>query len=516
MTACHAAFLGLRQEMSRWLGQSRRVDGPGPNGGGEDEANYSLAWFPHYLVTGEAGVPEHFRELLDALAGWVDRECHQGYEAEAEAHHGTEPFLLFLPRYLGLFPEDATAVRLLLDAARHIGNWGDGVPDWFDYDRNCFHHYRIGSRVVGSDPAEAYEVAEHLRFVHIALAAYRVSGDARYFDWAVRYGAEWARRLREAPAGPLPVMWTQDGDGVYRDERSTRAQRGMSAASHHADGDPLVGVEVLLASGAIYALGDLYALTGDAALHDAARRIAEPMVSQLGDPYVDPGAAAVAYYRLAFEDETLDESIREEIGGLPPASDDELVMTFPERHRRVARGVGRRNDMIHWGRTRDDGAISPADDPCAATLALAYQLTGDTSYAERAFGQARTKLMMARRVLRGGREHADMGGAVCSVAAGHGRNWGIGAVTGCYGQLSLGTREAMGRVAPSIDVADSDGAARIPESVLSLVRPSTCGGGQAQFHNAGDAATEFAWRPSGDDEWRPAHLQPGETKNVLL
>jgi len=290
----------------------------------------------------------------------------------------------------------------------------------------------------------------------------------------------------------------------------------MSAASHHADGDPLVGVEVLLASGAIYALGDLYALTGDAALHDAARRIAEPMVSQLGDPYVDPGAAAVAYYRLAFEDETLDESIREEIGGLPPASDDELVMTFPERHRRVARGVGRRNDMIHWGRTRDDGAISPADDPCAATLALAYQLTGDTSYAERAFGQARTKLMMARRVLRGGREHADMGGAVCSVAAGHGRNWGIGAVTGCYGQLSLGTREAMGRVAPSIDVADSDGAARIPESVLSLVRPSTCGGGQAQFHNAGDAATEFAWRPSGDDEWRPAHLQPGETKNVLL
>ena len=33
-------------------------------------------------------------------------------------------------------------------------------------------------------------------------------------------------------------------------------------------------------------------------------------------------------------------------------------------------------------------------------------------------------------ILRGGREHADMGGAICSVAAGHGRNWGHGAVPG--------------------------------------------------------------------------------------
>ena len=52
---------------------------------------------------------------------------------------------------------------------------------------------------------------------------------------------------------------------------------------------------------------------------------------------------------------------------------------------------------------------------------------------------AATRLNIARRVLRGGREHADMGGAVCSVAAGHGRNWGQGAVTACYGPLLLGT-----------------------------------------------------------------------------
>ncbi|MAF11111.1 hypothetical protein CMK11_11735 [Candidatus Poribacteria bacterium] len=515
MSDCQAEFAGLRSEMSHWLAQSRRVDGPGPNGGGEDEANYSLAWFPHYILTGDADVAEHFRALLAALAGWVDRECHHGYEPEAEAHHGTEPFLLFLPRYLGLFPEDSGARGLLSDAARHVGNWGDGVPDWYDYDRDCFHSYRIGSRVVGEDPGEACEVAEHFRFLHIALAAYRVTGEQRYFDWSLRYGAEWARRLNAAAPGPLPVVWTQDGDGVYERDMTPK-QRNMSAASHHVEGDPLVGVEVLLASGAIYALGDLFSLTGDSAFHRAARRIAGPLVSQLTDPYADPGAAAVAYYRLAFGDDSLDDDIRAQVDRMPDESPDELAMTFPQERRRVARGVGRRNDMIHWGRRSAEGVITPADDPCTAALALAYQVSGDDAYAARAFRQARVKLTMARRVLRGGREHADMGGAVCSVAAGHGRNWGVGTVTGCYGPLSLGTREVMGRVVPAIEFTRPDGATAMPDDVLSLVRPSVCGGGQASFSNAGAGPAEFSWRASGDGDWSALALQPDESRTVLL
>ncbi len=46
--------------MDAWLDQSRRMDPPSRHGGGEDEANYSLAWFPHYLVTKSKSVKEHF------------------------------------------------------------------------------------------------------------------------------------------------------------------------------------------------------------------------------------------------------------------------------------------------------------------------------------------------------------------------------------------------------------------------------------------------------------------------
>merc|ERR1712096_434934 len=91
------------------------------------------------------------------------------------------------------------------------------------------------------------------------------------------------------------------------------------------------------------------------------------------------------------------------------------------------------------------GIIKPIQEPSPATFTLAFQVTGNPLYAERALKNASTRLMMARRVLRGGREHADMGGAICSVAAGHGGNWGTGSVTGCYGPKKTKSKKVTGR-----------------------------------------------------------------------
>ena len=51
---------------------------------------------------------------------------------------------------------------MLADAAHHIGNWVDGIPEWYDYERDCFHSYHIGTRTVIREPKFAYEVAEHI------------------------------------------------------------------------------------------------------------------------------------------------------------------------------------------------------------------------------------------------------------------------------------------------------------------------------------------------------------------
>ncbi len=510
---CYRYYKMLSKEMDQWLNQSVRMDGPGPNGGGEDEANYALAWFPHYLITRSSKVRDRFEHLLDYLAGWVERECLHGYEMEAEAHHGTEPFLLFLPRYIGMFPDDDKAKALLEDAAHHIGNWVKGLPEWYDYDRDRFYSYHLGTRTVRREPRFEYEVAEHFRFIHIALAAHRVLGDDKYLQWALRYGRGRAERIAAAEP-PMPILWDLDGNGLREGDIAKPDRQGMTGSGHHVPTDPLAGIENLLASGAIYALGDLYLLSGDEIYKSAARRIIEPLVPLLADPYHDPAAAAIGYYRWTFRDTSFDNQIIAIAKKIPAEPPDKLAMVFPQEHKRREPGVGRRNDMIYWGVWSDDGSVKPIQEPSTAALTLAYQLTGEVDFATRAFRSAATRLQMARRVLRGGREHSDMGGAVCSAAAGHGRNWGQGAVTGCYGPLILGTREVQSKVTPVVDIKTDDGHFALPDGLLSLVRTFVRGREIISFYNAGDATLSFSWR-AGSDGWGELTLKSGETKDVI-
>ena len=176
---------------------------------------------------------------------------------------------------------------------------------------------------------------------------------------------------------------------------------------------------------------------------------------------------------------------------------------------------GKRADMAYWGEWSDDGSVKPIQEPSTATFTLAYQVTGETGYALRALRSAATRLNIARRVLRGGREHADMGGAVCSVAAGHGRNWGQGAVTACYGPLLLGTREVHSEVIQLLEVRHGDRHSH-PPTLLSLVRPiiGTEKSAEVVFYNGGDTPLTFSWRLQTGEEaaWQTITLNADEMK----
>ena len=174
--------------------------------------------------------------------------------------------------------------------------------------------------------------------------------------------------------------------------------------------------------------------------------------------------------------------------------------------------MGKRSDMIYWGHWAEDGSVQPSREPSTAALALGYQLTGEWTMARRALGAAAAKFAMARRVLRGGREHADMGGAICSVAAGHGRNWGCGAVTGCYGTLLMGTREIQGAVVPLVEWA----AGHLPEQILALLQPPVSGPGTALFYNGGEERQALEWRMAGVADWQRVELAPGEVREYPL
>ena len=348
-----------------------------------------------------------------------------------------------------------------------------------------------------------------------------MTGEERYLTWALRYGTKRAKQLVAAP-DPMPLLWTHDGEGLDEAAVNERNLHRLVASSHHIPGDPLAGIEVLLASGAIYALGDLYLLSGEDIFKTAAKRIVEPLVTSLSDPFNDPAAAALGYYRWTFEDTGFDAAIRSELADLPDASPELLALVFPQENRRREPGVGKRADMAYWGEWSDDGSVRPIREPSTATLTLAYQVTGDRTYAMRALRGAGTRLGMARRVLRGGREHADMGGAVCSVAAGHGRNWGQGAVTACYGPMLLGTREVQGEVVQLLEVQHGNKNSHPPPDLLSLVRPifgQQDGKAEVVFYNGGNTPLTFSWRFRNGDEasaWHEETFAASETQKRIL
>ena len=167
--------------------------------------------------------------------------------------------------------------------------------------------------------------------------------------------------------------------------------------------------------------------------------------------------------------------------------------------------------MTFWGVwLPPDGSSKPSQEPSTSALTLAYQVSGEVDFARRAFKQAERKLTMSRRVLRGGREHADMGGAICSAAAGHGRNWGWGAVTGCYGPLMLGTREIESAVVPMVNI-ESDGRMIIPDDILTLVRPNLDGGAIVTVYNGGDTTHKLTLHAPSP---LSIEIGPGETVNL--
>jgi len=457
----------------RSLKQSRTLDAVGPQGGGEDEANYALTWQVLHLLTGDEEAAAFCHELFADLRRWVATDCVDGYEPEAEAHHGTEPFLLFLPRYAALF--DSPEADALLDgAASFIGNWVPGQPQWYDHDRDVFVSWDLGSRHADRDPKHRYEHGDHWRFIHIALAAHARTGRERYAEWALRYGKARARRILAAP-DPLPAEWTLDGEPIPLDARKRE---------HQIPGDPLIGAEEILGSGGIHALADLYAIEPDPLFRDAAARVVAQLVPTLGDPYADPAAAAVRRFRLGFADDRFDREIVAQLGQWRLDDQPEHLVLPPRMVRSDhGSGVGRRRDMQRWYLADDDGALRPSSLATPAAATLAWDVTGDLRHPLHALRLAACRTSVALRAMRSGREHADKGCSIASVMAGHGRNWGTGAVTGCLQPLLAGGDVVTSMLRPAVD-------ARLDPSELRLVRSGI------------DDVQIFRWQFSADTDQR--------------
>ena len=119
------------------------------------------------------------------------------------------------------------------------------------------------------------------------------------------------------------------------------------------------------------------------------------------------------------------------------------MLGFPENENVRLKGIGNRKDMIYWYYLEKLEA-KHTDEPPTSFFTLAYNITGKIEFAERALKTSSRKIKIASSILRSGHEHSDSGKLYSSVISGHGRNWGVGSITGCYPSLFIGSDGNLG------------------------------------------------------------------------
>ena len=451
-----AAQLRLRKAMADWIARSMTRQRRLPWQGGHDEGSFVASWFGYHLLTGDTEVLAFLRWLREEFLDWAPVHLLHGYYAAGEVHHQPESFIFFLPRLWQADPDSRVAAALD-DAAHHAGNWIEGIPPWYDWERHRFRSWRLGTREVHAQPPDNLERPDHFRIIQMALCAYRAVGDKRYLDLARDFCGRWAREILDEDALPAVRLF---GSGHAED---THPAGQVQAAGASADSR----LELHVGAGTADVMLDLFTLTGDETLTAAVRKMLAAGIAHVGEPYAHPLAAAFRSYRIATGDTTFDADVADRVHAVAQDLDCSMLIGPPSGSHPM--GIGRRRDQVRWLVSGDSETWREDLRSSPPALALAWDITGDERLAAEAMTIAAQRMELAAGALRDGRDHGCGGRSVSAVASGHGRNAGIGEVTGVLYPLALGACRRFGADMPQVCIERAGGLG-LPDGCAALWR----------------------------------------------
>ncbi|MFW6006732.1 MAG: hypothetical protein ACOCQ5_01995 [Halanaerobiales bacterium] len=343
-------------------------------------------------------------------------QWHHGYWKKQEAHHGPEHFQIFLYTLWQLDPEDEITKNQFIDATEHIGNWEEGIPEWYDREAGLMRSMYLGTEYVG-DPA--INVPDHIRFVDLALKAYQISEKKCYVNFASNYTQRWSEAINNSES--LPIGLSKKG-GVYKNILEDSEYGNFVGAAPDDLDNEILKAENLLASGFPDVLLNLWEITGRESYLRAAEKIIEVSAEVVTNPIAWQVQAAIRKYR----DITGKNKFDRFINGV---SDQELrkiskLYINPEPERKEYKdAMGMRTDKPEW---KDEmGNIAPGP----LLQALYGLINEDEKVLLNSINLARSYFNLGKRVYGDINEHGCTSQALHSIARGHGRLNGAGVVT---------------------------------------------------------------------------------------
>ncbi|MFP4106294.1 MAG: hypothetical protein ACLFVU_09410 [Phycisphaerae bacterium] len=386
-----------------------------------DQGTFTVPWATYIRATGDDAPLEFMKNLRDKVRDfYVSRgEWKHGYWRMQEAHHGTEHYELFLGELWRLDPDDDETVGQFIDAAEHIGNWVDEIPDWYDWDKDVFRSLWLGTDGIRGGRGMELNVPDHFRFANLAMLAEKMSGQQKYAGLAERYVARWAEGIAESEQ--VPIALTAEGP-VGQIAPEQRESYYAFAGQAPPTGSPVDRAENVLASAGIETLLELWSLTGRDIFRRAAERLTDLIATQLDDPDAGAGADIIRTYRRVTGSDRYDMMLLAAADRQSGPVSKLAMVPWVSRASRAS-GIGKRADQPEWLEDDQPRRRNPI------LLATAAEIRGDSGLALEALDLARAQFELACRVYPCGRHHGCSSRTVSAIARGHGRENNAGVVT---------------------------------------------------------------------------------------
>lgn len=259
--------LELKGQMRNWIRSAIGRQSRFQWRGGHDEGSYTCSWGNYYKLTGEEYVKEFLWWLRDSYLAWSEENYYHGFQEGPgdHANHAFENAEEFITALYDMDPSDEVSADIIEDIAHHVGNWVEGIPDWYDWDKHRFVSHWLGTKVVKDYPPYDFELAGHTRIGLIVIYAYNITKNPRYLEWCQDYADKWAGIIEESE-GRIPMV-------TYPRELSPEERMETYNFGRERVGDPYVGnLWAPITAHAVRFLLRVYKLTGESRYTKAARK----------------------------------------------------------------------------------------------------------------------------------------------------------------------------------------------------------------------------------------------------